>query len=745
MHQNKFKIEEELERIAKENAQSPDQKSTIKQQAQEKIQSSPSAQIVQECHKEKAQFAQNLQQIIKLEEKQTQQLQNMAGNVRQEKNELTSEKVNSLAEEILEKCQKERKICEVEYEICQEHAKKDHHECQLKKEACKLRHKSSQHVKYELKSSKSGRAVSVSMKAQLRGQTQEQERQYVVEATLRQQQKQNDLDLTRVQLSYKLDRPMSNNERHQGSGDRKTLEMDVVAESKQKRPSNTWDSQAILNEQFSTQIQASVEYKWDQEEKKAIKGVIAIAQSEKQKSYARSSPEAVKCQQDEQQGYRLSRNCKQARHQASSMDRLNIQFHVPTELARDPKTQMVANAVKGYFWQYVQEIEAGQSSTGSGNEQEIEIDAHVSSLGHLLDLEFHQKSTGYKVQARKVRLGKALSYALPICAKESIVSTIRQKLTGYKSPANCVIEGNKVQTFSDLHYNYKAHECEQVLLSERSEKPRVLVTLKNSQAQQIATAVFDDQKYVIEIRKQSRHSRNQDAQVTVNGQSFRVEQGEVKRFSQDKETIVTRYQDGVFTIHNNKYGVTLKLDGETVELKAASTQLKNRAMGLCGSLNGEKTADMKSTKKCVMSKPQLAAYTFTVDADNCQAIPESDRQKMRQEEQQCQKETEVPTKVSSLFEKLKNPIWHPSLQHLVQRQKDSNCFSRDQVKTCGVSQVSDSSNSGENMKKKTVYFVCLPKQESQTLVRRAQDGDVISQLQRESVSYSKTIYEPTNC
>merc|ERR1712112_30877 len=69
---------------------------------------------------------------------------------------------------------------------------------------------------------------------------------------------------------------------------------------------------------------------------------------------------------------------------------------------------------------------------------------------------------------------------------------------------------------------------------------------------------------------------------------------------EDKSNRVVLHEDGVFEIFSLKYGMAVLADHEAVEVKTFQWALRNLACGLCGDMNDEKTADLKSAGKCVM-------------------------------------------------------------------------------------------------------------------------------------------------
>merc|ERR1712168_1764102 len=145
-----------------------------------------------------------------------------------------------------------------------------------------------------------------------------------------------------------------------------------------------------------------------------------------------------------------------------------------------------------------------------------------------------------------------------------------------------------------------------------SPRPRITVSTKETPEKQIVIMVVDGHKYEVEIKKESRYSRVNKAIIKVNGkvkESRAIQQQlqqqlqrpqQMKTF--DENSYVTSFEDGVYAIVSKKYGVHVLADGKRMEVKSYQHILRNRVTGLCGDLNGEKTADLKSAKKCMMTE-----------------------------------------------------------------------------------------------------------------------------------------------
>merc|ERR1719295_1479675 len=116
------------------------------------------------------------------------------------------------------------------------------------------------------------------------------------------------------------------------------------------------------------------------------------------------------------------------------------------------------------------------------------------------------------------------------------------------------------------------------------------------------------------------------------------------------------FQDGVVSVHVPEQGITVLSNGVLVEVVAPQL-LKSRAVGLCGDMNGERSADLKTPGLCVM-RPHLAALSYLINKsgsasgfERCSGIPST----------------------------LNRPV---GMIHVVEKQSTKLCISKQMVKTC---------------------------------------------------------------
>merc|ERR1712058_189905 len=78
-----------------------------------------------------------------------------------------------------------------------------------------------------------------------------------------------------------------------------------------------------------------------------------------------------------------------------------------------------------------------------------------------------------------------------------------------------------------------------------------------------------------------------------------------------------RFEDNDVSVYIPEQGLKVLSDGSRIEV-VAPMLLKSRSVGLCGDMNGERFADLKTPGMCVM-RPHLAAITYMLNKSGSQS------------------------------------------------------------------------------------------------------------------------------
>jgi hypothetical protein len=503
--------------------------------------------------------------------------------------------------------------------------------------------------------------------------------------------------------------------------------------SKALGPSSTWDKEALVNEDLTTKIRISSSFGFKGGATSSIDMDLTAIKSEDQKTFARTSAASVRCNLDLAAGRRLTESCEEARRGAVSLDKAEGIINISNSISESPLVDMLTSAIKTYLLPYLAESHTSYRNIKHGQYQ---VEAQVSSTGRETSVSV---STGnQKSIARDLRLGSWMVDLLPLSTKDSIPVLLVQKATNYGAPSTCYIEDNKVSTFDKILYDYPLNDCEHVVFKDCSETPRVLVSVTKTASQNIVKAVIDSNDFEVQINNSSIGT------VKINGVTkFGVKRGqnEVKTF-ENRDAKITLYEDGVYEIFSPKYSLTVRTNGHSLEVVIFQERFRNLACGLCGDLNDERTADVKSAAGCIMSRPGLAALSYMVLDGRCAGIPTVDLEAYRREAASCIQEEVVPTKVNNIFLKSsKKHLREAAIKkHLDMVDGSRICFSREMVRVCGL----DGQPAGVTARQ--VPFFCVGRdQEGSTLQRIAQRGERIPRATTFPTAFTRVIYEPTDC
>merc|ERR1712002_326244 len=213
---------------------------------------------------------------------------------------------------------------------------------------------------------------------------------------------------------------------------------------------------------------------------------------------------------------------------------------------------------------------------------------------------------------------------------------------------------------------------EHVVFKDCSPSSLVEVSVKKAGQVHYVKVVLANSKYELELPRQIRSARSTPSIIKVNGEKKMIKVESLglehefveleKNYYGDAYTYLTSYKDGVYAIVSRLYGIAVYADGESLEVRTFQHSLRNQACGLCGDLNDEKTADMKSADLCIMSSPQLAAYSYMVQDKICKGIPTEQLNQFKTEAAKCAKKIPLPTKVTEVLQQ-KKPV---AMKHLVE-------------------------------------------------------------------------------
>merc|ERR1712002_1158663 len=555
------------------------------------------------------------------------------------------------------------------------------------------------------------RAVSIHVQAAPHGENYVVERKLQAQVAITEDKSQGQKKENQVKVKVALVTPKA----------QLPYEVDLQAIRVLERPASQWDKDAIVREAIASKINIRAQFGRRQEKQEIVQMDIQAERSAEQIAFARNSVFWKRCDADLAKNQQLSADCKAARHGAASLDVVKADVALPKILARHPITTTIVGMAQAYFIPYLA-IEESIFNQQTADQEHLRIQGKIAPHGKFLTVAI--EANRKKVKLQNVRVAQFFEGLVPFNVLRSLPLQIVKKISQNAAPSTCVVEGNKVQTFDRFVYDYAVNDCEHVLVKDATEAPRILVTARKTPALHIVKAVIDGNKYELELVKAARGARSQAGKVKVNDQIKQgVQKGKLVVFEDEVNKIV-KYADGVFEIH------------------AIRHRLMILAIGLCGDMNDEKAADVKSAKQCVMSSPRLAAYSFMVQDRKCAGIPTADRERFQRENERCVKKEVILSKVYDIFTAMHQvgKRMQTSLQHVAQQQGQQICISKRQVKVCG-----NDAKPKEIVPREMPFFCVAADKQGRTLQRMAQMGERIERAQKLPTAFTATVYEPRQC
>jgi len=344
---------------------------------------------------------------------------------------------------------------------------------------------------------------------------------------------------------------------------------------------------------------------------------------------------------------------------------------------------------------------------------------------------------------KNIRLMGLTKFLLPATVLRTPIEVAALKMTANRIPSTCRVEPSFVRTFDDMTVNYEINDCEHVLLLDGSKDIPISITTKTDQSQKKIVKILSG---ITEIQM---IPISGSMKVMVNGEQIvlpTVGEQLIKKNSEGKILVILKnFQDNVISVYVPEQGLQVLSNGSMIEVVAPHL-LKARTVGLCGDMNGERSVDIKTPRMCIM-KPQLAALSFMLNKsgsasgfERCSGIPSSVRAEFMREVTQCSREIIIPTPVSKLYQHISVLNMPTGMMHVVDKQSNQLCISKQMVKICSSKPLS--------IKQKSVEFACVkqPSTQARSLEKRALSGESLFQeISNLPTAFRRAEYEASAC
>ena len=415
-----------------------------------------------------------------------------------------------------------------------------------------------------------------------------------------------------------------------------------------------WNKKAILDQPLELTYNGKLVYgpEKDQQAQEKIEIEANIRKTEAQTNSVKMSPEFKRCAEEEEAGRTLSPICAKIRNQAGSLDRAQMAITLPHSIYQSRVLSTVEELIKAAFFANYKQMQPNtQVPIG-----QVKLDLAVARAGDLAHVVVEHRHDAYNLT--NIRVPHIAQGVLPFnvrCPFNPIGDIIEEKLTNGNAPTTCHVEPSFIRTFDNRTYHYKINECEHVLLTDGQRILPVAVITRTISGEQKMVKVLSGQTKVEVIPESG------SLKLKVNGQIQAINKGKlfVVKDKQTSETIaeIKYYQDGVFQIYAPLQMMHVITDGKRVEIIAPQL-LKNKALGLCGNMNGEEVADLTTPKRCIMP-PKLAAVSYMLNKNGnepmfaqCPKAAQPDLAAYQREDQICTKEEIVKTPIIRVFDQI---------------------------------------------------------------------------------------------
>jgi len=421
-----------------------------------------------------------------------------------------------------------------------------------------------------------------------------------------------------------------------------------------------WNIQQLLNEALQVAIDGKLSFGRSASPTAPVEIVdvemtAVMEKTEGLKTSILTSSEFLTCQKDmASTGGKLTPVCQLLRQQAASLDSLKITLKTPTKLTRTSLGLLTVDILRSIAVSTF--TRGGSLSYGPTHLptleglDTIEIELAADRESTLAQATVTTPSLAYSM--RSIPLHGMTKTLFPLTVLDTLSTTVTRKLTGDLIPSTCHVEPALIRTFDNKTIEYTINDCEHVLLVDGSGSLPIAVSTRTTTSQKKAVTIISGITKVVMVPSTS------SMVITINGQPITIPSGEVvieKTSNGVVAAIIKRFADNVFEVTIPRQMLTVRTDGVSVEVVAPQL-LKSRSVGLCGDMNGEIMADLKTPRKCVM-EPRLAAISFMLNKTgsrssvfpSCSGVSVKVLKEFQDMDLICPQEATIPTPILNQF------------------------------------------------------------------------------------------------
>merc|ERR1712055_197722 len=438
---------------------------------------------------------------------------------------------------------------------------------------------------------------------------------------------------------------------------------------------NRWNVEEMIKENLKGGFKGELFF-GKSSQMESVKVVAQLEKTEELRREIRESPEFKQCLVDQGRHELLTPVCTTARLQAASMDKIRLTIHTPEAWSDSYIMNLLDGVSKALLLGNVEGEKAYSGTRG------VTIsEARADRVSQTITAKVWTPTR--EVLLRNIRFMGFARFFLPATALRNPAEVGALKLTGDHIPATCRVEPSYVRTFDNMTVPYQINDCEHVLLMDGSRHAPIAVTTRTVVPSGVSSggqgpdgsfchppcdyewmeSPAPSQRKIVKILSGISEVEMIPTsaglmKVTLNGEELTLPAVGEQLIKRDEEggilLIVQRFQDAVF-VHLPRQMLQVLSNGSVIEVVAPQL-LKSRAVGLCGDMNGERSADLKTPRMCVL-RPRLAALSFMLNKsgakagfERCSGIPAILKEEFARETTKCPREVIIPTPVSKLYE-----------------------------------------------------------------------------------------------
>merc|ERR1719234_2224881 len=243
------------------------------------------------------------------------------------------------------------------------------------------------------------------------------------------------------------------------------------------------NKEQLLQQALQVVLNGHVEFGYVSNPKEIIRMKSLLVKSEQQKEAVRTSPEFLRCTQEEQLERPLADVCELVRHQAASVDEVRTELVIASYLRESPIYDLivpnVANVLKTMFVGHLIELPINHISA-----TDLKIITKVSRAG--TEAQMIIEYNGRRYEIRNIRIPTLLKGVFPISLRTPYMfvglTYSHVGLTSLaKLHATCHVAPTHIHTFDHKTYKYQMNNCFHLLFSDSTQTIPIAVMARNLQ------------------------------------------------------------------------------------------------------------------------------------------------------------------------------------------------------------------------------------------------------------------------